>query len=593
MVRIGVMNSLRERNGPWLATAIAVAVVLTSGAWLGASALSHKNADKSRRDVQGRSARVASSLQLALQHEEDLIVSLGGFVIANPNQSSKSFRSAADSIRALQRYPELVSLGYIEFVRHSQVRRFVKTQAQPAGPSARGFQIVPPGGRPFYCLPAGGLQRGPQITTPAGSDLCAAEPTRSALLTARDTGRGTSEPYTAGGIQTLGVLEPVFRQGLDTSTIAGRRSALLGWVGMTVIPTVVLAKALSGYADTAVRLNYRQAGTTAVFSAGLPSKHAQSVTIALRNGWSVTTFASAVPSGLPLSGAPLALLGPGLALSGLLGFLVWMLGTGRARAVRSVRERTRELREVVSELEETQTELVSIDVERQRLLARTVQVGEAERMALAANLHDGPIQHLTAVGLQLDLLILKINRGAVEDQSPLVAQLRESVAEEMISLRRLMTELRPPIIDQRGIEVALRDCVDTLLDGDSLRFQLECDVGDLHLPPEMETAIYRVAREAVTNIRRHSEATNASLTLTACETAVVLVITDDGNGFDPATVEADHFGLVTMREGIEAVSGTWRVETKPGHGTRIEATLPWKQRLEREQTHDAPARVAA
>jgi two-component system sensor histidine kinase DegS len=287
----------------------------------------------------------------------------------------------------------------------------------------------------------------------------------------------------------------------------------------------------------------------------------------------------------------LQLVVPGFALGILLGFLVWILGTGRSRARWLVDEKTRELRLVVGELETAHRVLVELNEERQRLLARTVEIAEAERMSLAADLHDGPIQHLTAVTLQLDLLVNKVDRGDLEQASLLGRRLREAVAGEMVSLRRLMSELRPPILEQRGIEVALRDCAQGVLEGQSIQFELECTLGEVQLVPELETAIYRVVREGLTNIRKHSGADHARVTLDASISRVLLTISDDGRGFEPTRANGDHFGLVTMREGVEAVGGTWRLDTRAGSGTHIEASLPWKRPT--EQGTGEPEKAAA
>jgi signal transduction histidine kinase len=161
----------------------------------------------------------------------------------------------------------------------------------------------------------------------------------------------------------------------------------------------------------------------------------------------------------------------------------------------------------------------------------------------------------------------------------------------MVSLRRLMIELRPPIIEQRGIEVALRDCAQGILGGESIQFELDCTLHGLELVPELESAIYRVVREALTNIRKHADAEHAYVSLEASEARVVLTVSDDGSGFLPARAGADRYGLITMREGIEAVGGTWEVETSPGFGTRIEAVLPWKARARRQPRE--PGKAAA
>jgi len=588
----GRLPFLRERPGRWGVAALLVFAVVAVGFWLAGSTLARSDADKSRRDFRASSAHVASTLQLAIQHEEDLIVSAGGFVVGKPRASNGELVRWASSVRALTRYPELLSMGYIRIIDQSQLAAFIAGSAR-TGPSwARGIRgVVPPGRRPFYCFAVGGVTRTPQATYPAGLDLCGAEPVRSQVLSARDSGLLSYLPYGAGKTQSLGVIGAVYRGGATPGTVAERRSALLGWVAMTVVPSVLLDRAVQGEPGTAVLLRYRTGSSNVVFTDGTSPKRAQSVTIELQDGWTVTTFASAAPSGLLADGGALALLGAGLALSILLGFLVWILGTGRSRAVRLVDEKTRELRartsheveqsqelrRVVGELEAAQKVLVELNQERQRLLARTIEIAEAERMSLAADLHDGPIQHLTAVTLQLDLLVNKLERGDHERASLLVLQLRETVANEMVSLRRLMSELRPPILEQRGIEVALRDCAQGVLEGKPIQFELECTLGGVQLVPELETAIYRVVREALTNIRKHSGADHVRVTLDATRARVLLTISDDGCGFEPTRDTGDHFGLVTMREGVEAVGGTWRLDTHTGGGTHIEARLPSKQ----------------
>ncbi|HEX7526834.1 MAG TPA: CHASE domain-containing protein [Gaiellaceae bacterium] len=326
----GRLPFLRERPGRWGVAALLVFAVVAVGFWFAGSTLARRDADKSRRDFRASSAHVASTLQLAIQHEEDLIVSAGGFVVGKPRASNAEFVRWASSVRALSRYPELLSMGYVRMISQSQLAGFVADGAR-AGPAwAHGFRgVVPPGLRPFYCFAVGGMERTVQAAYPAGFDLCGVEPLRSQVLSARDSGLLSYLPYDTGTTQTLGVLGPVYRGGTTPGTVAGRRSALLGWVAMTVVPRVLLDRALQGEPGTAVRLRYREGSSNVVFTDGTSPKHAQSLTIDLQDGWTVTTFASAAPSGLSADGGALALLGAGLALSILLGFLVWILGTGR------------------------------------------------------------------------------------------------------------------------------------------------------------------------------------------------------------------------------------------------------------------------
>ncbi len=218
-----------------------------------------------------------------------------------------------------------------------------------------------------------------------------------------------------------------------------------------------------------------------------------------------------------------------------------------------------------------------LEQERKALLARTVEVAEAERMALAADLHDGPIQHLTAVTLTLDLLANKLTRGETAGATALAHRLRESIAAEMHSLRRLMTELRPPILDERGLEAALRDCADAALDGADVGFTLESNLDGYRLAPEIETSIYRVVREALTNVRKHAGTCNAKVAVDVGPRRIVLSVADDGVGFS-GNGSRGHYGLLTMRERVESMDGTWQLDTAPGKGTTIRAVLPRKLR---------------
>jgi len=231
-----------------------------------------------------------------------------------------------------------------------------------------------------------------------------------------------------------------------------------------------------------------------------------------------------------------------------------------------------------------------LEQERKALLARTVEVAEVERMALAADLHDGPIQHLTAVTLTLDLLANKLARGETAGATALAQRLRESIAAEMHSLRRLMTELRPPILDEGGLEAALRDCADVALDGADVGFTLQSNLDGYRLAPEIETSIYRVVREALTNVRNHAGRCEARVAVNVGARTIVLTVADDGVGFT-GNGSRGHYGLVTMRERIESMDGTWQLHAAPGKGTTIRAVLP--RRLRTGENEAALAAAAA
>lgn len=213
--------------------------------------------------------------------------------------------------------------------------------------------------------------------------------------------------------------------------------------------------------------------------------------------------------------------------------------------------------------------------EKERLRGRVVEVAEHERMRVAADLHDGPIQRLSALSLRLELLADQVGRGEVDDAFASMRRVRDELAAEMESLRRLMSSLRPPAIDERGIVHALRECATDVLRRE-VAFQVESTVED-DLDPEVETVVYRIVREALLNVDKHSHARRVDITLSRRDDELVLSIRDDGSGFDAwayATSPERYPGLLSMRELAESLGGNTRVTSGRDAGTEVRAVVP-------------------
>ena len=255
-----------------------------------------------------------------------------------------------------------------------------------------------------------------------------------------------------------------------------------------------------------------------------------------------------------------------------IGILLIGFGFAYVRAVRNAR-RQRQARE----------ELELAQKDRMRLLARTVHAAEDERRRIAADLHDGPIQRLTAAAFSLDLLGNRIARGG--DASELLGSIREQLGAEMRSLRRLMTELRPPVLDERGIAPAIGEAAAEILPPETAS-RVHDGIGAVRLAPEIETAAHRTAREALVNVAKHAHAAHVDVYLRCDGDRLSLVVSDDGAGFDNASPTSSgdgHVGLIAMREGLESVGGRLRVVSSPGEGTLLEASLPWILRSPEEE----------
>jgi diguanylate cyclase (GGDEF)-like protein len=336
------------RNG--FGTAIAAVLVLAGilAAVLGALSVASSDTAKTRLAFRLTSAEVASTLGLAIQREEDLVVSASAFVTASTNVSASDFDRWAESVRAMRRYPELQNIGLLKLVPASGLASFKAHMAadplRPFGPRSvapqESLAVQPPGERPYYCFAVAGLARSAASYIPANLDYCALAP---ALITGRDTGLPSYAPFADGSSTTLGVETPVYRGGVVPLSLSDRQREFVGWVGELLEPGVVLERARAGHANLAVSFRYDSASSHVEFISGSVPAHPQSATISLGNGWTVQSFGAAVGGGVFADTNALSTLIGGTLLSLLFGLLLLVLATGRGRALSLVREKTREL----------------------------------------------------------------------------------------------------------------------------------------------------------------------------------------------------------------------------------------------------------
>jgi signal transduction histidine kinase len=204
-------------------------------------------------------------------------------------------------------------------------------------------------------------------------------------------------------------------------------------------------------------------------------------------------------------------------------------------------------------------------------LRRVVEAQELERARLARELHDETGQALTSILLGLRHLDDVI---VTDDAREATAALRDLVVTTLQDVRRLAVELRPSALDDFGLVPAVERLAGTLAEQSELVVDLEARLGDQRLPPEAETALYRIVQEALTNVVKHASATRVSITLVRKEGFAVVVVEDDGRGFEPGKTRAGSLGFVGMRERVELVGGRLTVESAPDVGTTIAAEVP-------------------
>jgi signal transduction histidine kinase len=195
-----------------------------------------------------------------------------------------------------------------------------------------------------------------------------------------------------------------------------------------------------------------------------------------------------------------------------------------------------------------------------------LQGQEIERTRLARELHDETGQALASILLGLKAIEREIGEEPV-------ALVRELVASALDDVRRLTTELRPPALDDFGLQPALERLIELVARRSGLDIQLNMRSA-VDLPAEHETALYRIIQEALTNIVKHADAQSVSIVLLEIDGAVRTVVEDDGAGFDPTAVRDGALGLVGMRERVALLGGRFEVESGPGAGTTLIIELP-------------------
>jgi signal transduction histidine kinase len=203
-------------------------------------------------------------------------------------------------------------------------------------------------------------------------------------------------------------------------------------------------------------------------------------------------------------------------------------------------------------------------------LRRVVAGQELERKRLARELHDETGQALTSI--LLGLKGIEEARDEAEARRSALA-LRELVVSTLHDVRRLAVELRPKALDDFGLVPALERLAETFAEQTGLEVHVQAALGDSRLTSEVETALYRIVQEALTNVIKHANARTLSVVLTRKADGVVVVIEDDGQGFDPGADRDKGLGLLGMQERIALVGGRLSVESGE-RGTTVVAEVP-------------------
>jgi signal transduction histidine kinase len=223
----------------------------------------------------------------------------------------------------------------------------------------------------------------------------------------------------------------------------------------------------------------------------------------------------------------------------------------------------------------------------QDLVGRLISAQEEERRRVAYDIHDGLAQIAVGTHQHLQAFAHRYRPRSAQARSDLYRALELS-RQTIREARRVIANLRPTALDDFGLATAIRLQVEEM-NRDGWQIELVETAGTQRLPPALETALFRVTQEALTNVRKHAGTRSVRIELACNEKTLTLDIRDHGRGFDPDGVETGHgiserVGLAGMRERIALVGGSLTLSSAPDHGTRIRVIVPLFTSLE---AHDA------
>lgn len=245
----------------------------------------------------------------------------------------------------------------------------------------------------------------------------------------------------------------------------------------------------------------------------------------------------------------------------------------RADLEEMVRQRTKELSEKNAALQDEIARRAEVEVElltKQAFLEKTLHTQEWERKLVAFEIHDCTIQNLVASRMHLDAVMAS---KLTQQQQKKLASSAELLRTAVDESRRVINGMRPQTLDVLG----LRAAIDELLarhEIDGLQVAFEYDLAGGRISPMIETTLYRLLQEALTNVHRHAHVPTAQLSIHRDGDCVVFCVADQGRGFDPAATEEKEFGLHGLRQRAKSVGGEVTVDAAPNRGVKVTVRLP-------------------
>lgn len=506
----------------------------------------------------------------------------------NPDFTRERFRHYVAGLDLDRHFPGIATINYGRHVAPSEMAQFlaeVKAQARP-GDGYPDYHVNPTGPRSSY-TPLVYIEPVERWPAKVGYDLESKPAVAKALAESRDTGAiSTSgqplDVLTGPNRMGLGMRLPIYRPGMPLETVAQRRAAYLGTLGMGFSVEKLVQGVLDELPMQGTRVIVADAGsgTTLFDSAASPNNpspqrsfndgHHFIIQLPLDfNGRQWNAHFSIAKSG-QYSGFdewfPWLAAGAGFLVAALLYALYHALASSRMRAIHLAREMTRELRESQHELQLSHEHL-------RRLAAHADQIKEEERKRIAREIHDDLGQNLLALRIDAELLANRTSHSAPRLHERVAGTLQQ-IDTIIRSVRQIINDLRPNVLD-----LGLNAAVDWLVADFKRRTGIQCELLETHREFKLEdhyaTAFFRILQESLHNITRHAKASYVRVDLRLTEDGVLaMTVADNGQGMRPGTRDKPQsFGLVGIEERIRILGGNFAIHSSPGLGTTIAVSV--------------------
>jgi signal transduction histidine kinase len=235
-----------------------------------------------------------------------------------------------------------------------------------------------------------------------------------------------------------------------------------------------------------------------------------------------------------------------------------------------------ELAHLALEFNNMMTELANREDRLRSLIGRLAQIQDEERHLIGLDLHDGLTQLIISANMHLNALkALSGARLGSEAEKELELS-RNLVKQSIDEARKVIAELRPTVVEDFGLEEGLRRYVSELSEAEKWEYEIITDIRGLVIPQPVDSAIFRIAQEALTNVRKHSNTRRIRVELCFREQQLHLCVQDWGSGFDDdvSNDNLEHLGLVSMQERTQLLGGVCSIHSKSGKGATVEVSIP-------------------